>query len=350
MKDGFAIRAADTRNATDKVPADLDICGMLGAGEETDIIVRPGTTVRVLTGARIPAGADSVIAEEFVTISSSSVRILEPEAVGRNILLKGSDVTRGDLVVAAGTFLKPGKIGLLAAGGIANLQVICRPAVALIASGDEIMLPGSVPCDGKIYASNLLTLNGWCRRYGLVTEVFHVPDDQNRLKEIIKHALEDNDVLVTSGGAWTGDRDLMARALDDLGWEKSYHRVRLGPGKAVGFGLLNGKPVFMLPGGPPSNLVAFLQVVLPALKKLCGHSDIFLPRVQAYLDRTVEGQSDWTQAIFGCLKRKNGKTVFFQTENISRLKNIAAAEAILLIPEGITVLDKGAMVSVQLLE
>ncbi len=149
MKDGYAIRVADTRDATDKTPVDLVLCGMLAAGEATEIAVQPGTTVRILTGAQIPEGADTVIAEEFVTISGSSIRITEPEFVGRNILPMGSDVVRGDLVVSAGTSLTPGRIGLLAAGGIANLHVFYPPTVALIASGDEIMLPGSVPWTGK---------------------------------------------------------------------------------------------------------------------------------------------------------------------------------------------------------
>ncbi len=350
MKDGYAIRAADVRHANEDNPLQLLVCGVLGAGETTEISVPPGTAVRILTGAKIPDGADTVVAEEFVKVNGRSIHISAPEATGRNILAAGSDVMRSELVVPAGTYLSPGKIGLLAAGGISDIFVFDRPSVALIASGDEIMLPGSAPCAGKVYASNLLTLNGWCRRYGLVTEVFHVPDDVSRLQETIRCALEGNDAVVTSGGAWTGDRDLMVRVLDDLGWLKSYHHVRLGPGKAVGFGLLSGKPVFILPGGPPSNLVAFLQIVLPALRKICGHDDVYLPRVQAQLDQTVEGQADWTQAIFGCLYRKDGQTIFSPTEDISRLKNIAAADALLLIPEGVSRFENGATVSVQLLD
>lgn len=266
MKDGYAILAVDVQHATPKTPVDLRLCGILGAGDATERVLRPGTTLRILTGARIPTGADTVVAEEFVRLFGEWVRFSEPEAVGRNILAKGSDVTRGDLIVAAETYLTPAKVGLLAAGGIAELLVICRPKVALIASGDEIMLPGSAPCAGKVYASNLMTLNAWCRRYGLDTKVFHEPDNEKRLRETIKCATESHDTLVTSGGAWTGDRDLMVRVLDGLGWKKSYHHVRLGPGKAVGFGLVREKPVFILPGGPPSNLVAFLQVALPALR------------------------------------------------------------------------------------
>jgi molybdopterin molybdotransferase len=252
--------------------------------------------------------------------------------------------------VPAGAHLGPGKVGLLAAGGISEILVFKRPKLALIASGDEIMLPGSTPIAGNVYASNLLTLNGWCCRYGLATELFHVPDNENQLIESIRRAMNGNDALVTSGGAWTGDRDLMVRVLDHLGWEKFFHHVRLGPGKAVGFGVLNDKPVFILPGGPPSNLVAFLQIVLPALRKLCGHNDVFLPRIHASLTQTVEGQIDWTQAIFGQLNRTNGTLEFSLRDSSSRLRNLAFAEALMLIPEGISSLEKGSVVSVQLLE
>ena len=350
MKDGYAIRAVDVRHASANTPVGLVLGGMLGAGEAADMALQSGTTIRILTGARIPAGADTVIAEEYVALSGDRVRISEPESVGRNILAMGSDVAHGDIIVAAGTYLTPAKVGLLAAGGIADLQVICRPKVALIASGDEIMLPGSAPCTGKVYASNLMTLNAWCRRYGLDTEVFHEPDNEMRLRETIECATESHDTVVTSGGAWTGDRDLMVRVLDGLGWQKSYHHVRLGPGKAVGFGLVKEKPVFILPGGPPSNLVAFLQIVLPALRKLCGCGDVFLPRKRVLLGQSVEGQKEWTQALFGSLSRSNGKTLFWPAKSASRLQNMASAEALLLIPEGVDGYTKMAPVSVQLLE
>jgi molybdopterin molybdotransferase len=350
MKDGYAIRSADTAGATGKRPVELAIKGILRAGDEPAIAVDSGTAVRILTGARIAPGADAVVAEEFVTLTGNCIRLSKPETAGRNILLKGSDVSRGDLVVSAGTILTPGKIGLLTVGGVSEVFVFRRPAVALIALGDELTLPGSALAAGKVYASNLVTLNSWCRRYGFITEAIHVPDQEDLLRQNILLALDGKDAIITSGGAWTGERDLAARVLNDLGWEKKFHRVRLGPGKAVGFGLLRNKPVFILPGGPPSNLVAFLQLVLPALQKLCGHQDVFLPMARAQLDRTVEGQSDWTQAIFGRLYRQEGKRVFSPLDTISRLKNIAMADALLLIPEGVTRLQGGEPANVQLLQ
>lgn len=350
MKDGYAIRAADVRLATGENPVQLSVRGLLGAGDQSPVALGAGTALRILTGARIPADADTVVADEFVTRVGDSILISKTESRGRNILPAGSDIVRGESLVSAGKLLTPGNIGLLAAGGISEITVFCRPKVGLIASGDEILLPGSPPGEGKIYASNLLTLNSWCCRFGLATEVYHSPDEESRLKETIGRAGHENDALITSGGAWTGDRDLTGRVLNLLGWEKVFHRVRLGPGKAVGFGLWEGKPVFVLPGGPPSNLVAFLQVVLPALRKLSGHDDILLPRIKTTIDQTVEGQSDWVQAIFGCLRRDNGNIVFSPVKNFSRLKKMAVAEALLLIPEGVSRFETGAEVHVQLLE
>ena len=350
LKDGYAIQAIDIRHAGKDKPVKLEICGVLGAGDSTKISVSPGKTLRILTGAKIPVGADTVIAEEFVHVSDSHIHISRPEPAGLNVLAAGSDIRCDDLIVPAGAYLSPGKIGLLAAGGISEIFVFKRPKLALIASGDEILLPGSAPVEGKVYASNLLTLNSWCCRYGLATELFHAPDNENQLIEAIRRAMNGNDALVTSGGAWTGDRDLMARVFDNLGWVKYFHHVRLGPGKAVGFGLLNDKPVFILPGGPPSNLVAFLQIVLPALRKLCGHKNVFLPRIQAFLSQTVEGQTDWTQAIFGHLNRTKDTIEFSLGDITSRLQNLAFADALLLIPEGISRFEKGTMASVQLLK
>ena len=177
-----------------------------------------------------------------------------------------------------------------------------------------------------------------------------VGDDAPALRKRLTRAAAEQDVIVTSGGAWSGDKDMMARVLEELGWEKIYHRVRLGPGKAAGFGRLAGKPVFILPGGPPSNLVAFLELALPALLRLCGHEDAGLRQVTACLAEPVSGQIEWTQAIFGRLE--NGEDGFrFQPHGRpgSRLQSMAEAQGLLLIPEGVAGFEAQANVSVQLL-
>ena len=142
---------------------------------------------------------------------------------------------------------------------------------------------------------------------------------------------------------------MTVRSLEALGWKKTYHRVRLGPGKAVGFGMLEKKPVFILPGGPPSNLVAFLLLALPGLLRMSGHPDPGLPQVPAVIVETVEGQSSWTQAIFGRLSNAQGQFGFHPDSGNDRFKNMSVAEALLLIPEGVSCLPAGESVKVRML-
>ena len=350
LKDGYAIRAEDIALAADGHPVALRVIGSVAAGHAAVDAVAPGTAVRVLTGAPLPAQADTIVAEEFTRLSDGHIRVTTPTAKGRNILLKGSDTTFGAVLLRSGQMMTPGRIGLLAAGGYQHLRVFPKPCIAIIATGDEILLPGQPLEDGKLYASNMLTLNGWCRHFGFQTIMDVVGDDAPALRERLSRAISEQDAVVTSGGAWSGDRDLMARVLEELGWQKIYHRVRLGPGKAVGFGLLAGKPVFILPGGPPSNLVAFLELALPALLGLCGHRDAGLRQITARLAEPVAGQVEWTQAIFGSLQ--NSEDGFrFQPHGRpgSRLQSMAEAQGLLLIPEGVAAFEAQANVRVQLL-
>jgi len=350
LKDGYALRAAGGKLAPGASPQPLPVTGSIAAGQKERGILKMGTAWRILTGARLPDGADTVVAEEFVTRKGDFLTFDRFTEKGRNILPRGSDVARGELLLDAGRRLTPGRIGLLVAGGHHHVTVFRKPAVALMATGDEVLLPGEPPASGKLYASNLMTLNGWCRHFGFATTLGVSGDRASQLRERFRKALETNDALVTSGGAWTGDKDLVARVLEDLGWQKVYHRVRLGPGKGVGFGLLNGKPVFILPGGPPSNLVAFLQLALPGLQKLGGCRAPGLAEIPAILEKPVSGRSDWTQVLFGTLKH-GGQTLEFQPDGrpASRLKSMADAEALLLIPEGVTAFSANQHVTIQTL-
>ena len=148
---------------------------------------------------------------------------------------------------------------------------------------------------------------------------------------------------------WMGNRDLVVRMLSNLGWEKIYHRVRIGPGKAVGFGLLQGTPVFVLPGVPPSNLMASLQLALPGLLKLVGKKDPHLPEKVVRLTASAGGQCDWTQFVFGRFKPRNGNYCFCPLKGASRLKSMAEAEGIISIPEGVEHIPTEADVTAQML-
>jgi molybdopterin molybdotransferase len=222
-----------------------------------------------------------------------------------------------------------------------------NPKVAIIATGDEVIAPGERMSEGKIYASNLVTLAAWCEHFGMAASTCIVEDQAETLHKEIDQHIAGHDALLTSGGAWTGDRDLIVSVLDRLGWEKVYHRVRIGPGKAIAFGLLQGKPIFCLPGGPPSNHMAFLQLALPGLHKLSGCLTPGLQTLPARVGSTVHGMKSWTQFIHGTLEIGDQRLVFQPIQPKSRLEMMAQTTGILMIPEGTETIHEGTIALVQ---
>ena len=348
LKDGFAVRSADLAQVDAGRPVSLKIIGQVAAGASSDQTVQPGTAVRVLTGARIPTQADAVLSEEYAEVLGDRLLARKGAEPGRNILPRGSDVRLGKLILPAGELISPGQAGLLAAAGHDKVSVFRRPAVSIIATGDEVVVPGKPLGEGKLYASNLITLNAWCRRYGMQVRLAVVKDDARALEEALAQAVVLSDSVITSGGAWTGDRDMVVKTLDRMGWQQVFHRIRIGPGKAVGFGLLHDKAVFILPGGPPSNLMGFLQIALPGLLRLGGHRRAGLPTILVELAQDVTGRyADWTQFVYGVIENKDHKTRFHAIKRTSRLQSMAEAQAIVMVPEGETCLPAGKMVRAQ---
>ena len=347
LRDGYAVCSKDIATASPEGPVKLVILAVAAAGVPSTDSVWTGTTIQVLTGAKIPHGADAVVAEEFIKKENHTIFVADPEESGRNILPKGTDVGTGDVIVRSGDRLTPGRVGLLASGGLATVTVTPRPRVAIIATGNEIVLPGEPLPEGKLYASNLAALNAWCRRFHMKTSLEAVSDDERSISETLDRAAKENEAVLTSGGAWSGDRDLVARVLDELGWNKIYHRVRIGPGKAVGFGFLHETPVFILPGGPPSNLMAFIHLALPALWRLAGNEGSPLKRKTICLKESVHGRvKNWTQYIFGQISDDD---MFQPIRWSSRLKSMAEAHGVIAIPEGLDHYPAGEKVTVTLL-
>jgi len=183
--------------------------------------------------------------------------------------------------------LTPALTGLLAAGGLEQVKVYPSPRVAVVATGDEVIAPGHPLQPGQLYASNIVTLYSWLHHFGMSGETAVVRDRPDELEMTFQKLLSRNDALLTSGGAWKSERDLTTRVLDEMGWEMFFHRVRIGPGKAVALGILDGKPIFCLPGGPPSNEMAFLQIALPGLLQMAGRPHNTLP-----IERSPPGGGD----------------------------------------------------------
>jgi molybdopterin molybdotransferase len=250
------------------------------------------------------------VAEEFVKRQSNDV-LVESFAEPKNILLRGSDVALRKRVLQRGQKISPVMAGLLAAAGHCKVPVVRNPFVGIIGTGDEVVEPGKTLANGELYASNGITLASWCAKYRMKTLIKVVKDDHNTILNILKIMSQETDALITSGGAWTGDHDMVAGILEELGWTRLFHRIRIGPGKAVGFGMLDTKPVFILAGSPPSNLMGFLQIALPGLLALSGHTDKGLPITKARLASEIrESEPDWTEFFFGTLEPSEGLPVF----------------------------------------
>lgn len=347
LKDGYAVRSTDLAGAAGEVR--LNLIGQAAAGVPFTGDLPPGSAVRVLSGASIPPGADAVLAEEFAAVDGDAVIALAGAEPGRNILRQGTDVTAGRQIIAAGTVLRPAQVGLLAAAGYARLDVVRRPRVAIISVGDELVAPDGELRPGMVYASNQATMAAWCAHFGMRTEVAVVGDDGPAIERQLLEARRVCDAVITTGGAWGSERDLVVAALEHLGWRKLYHHVKLGPGKAVACGVWEGKPVFCLPGGPPSSQMAFLQLALPALLKLAGHPQPGLPWLVAELAEDVTGQMDWTQFVEGRLEAGAAGMRFHPRKLASRLQSMADAEGFVMIPSGTAAIRSGTSVPVQIL-
>ncbi len=349
-KDGFAVRGRDLEGASAETPVRLDLVGSVAAGEQVRQEVGPGQALRITTGAPLPPGADAVLASEFARVEGERVLCLAPAGPGRNLMARGSDVRPGQVLARPGQVLTPAGAGLLAAGGWEQVPVYPRPRVGLMATGREVVAPGEKLPAGAVYASNLVALAAWLHLLGMTWRSRVVDDDAGQIARAARELLDHCDALLTSGGAWTSRRDLVVGVMQELGMEMFFRRVRMGPGKGVAFGLVGNKPVFCLPGGPPSNEMAFLQLALPGLLRMAGHPDPGLPEIPARLAQDLEGQEDWTQLWHGGLEPGAGDLPRFRPYAYSgRLGAMAASQAVVSLPEGQSRLAAGSRVMVQLL-
>jgi molybdopterin molybdotransferase len=351
LKDGYALCTADVTGAAPNKGVPLCPVGFQAAGDRAQQVLEPGTTIRVTTGARVPHGADAVLPSELAQEKDGKVWCFETVSPGRNILPRGTDVKAGHAIAREGERLHPGLLGLLAAAGLGQVRVVSPPQLAVIATGNEVVAPGQPLRPGALYASNCVETMCWLKAFGFPQTIFRIaPDRKADLAKTIKETAHTVNGLITSGGAWQSERDLMVQVLDDLGWHGIFHRVRLGPGKAMGFGLLEGRPFFILPGGPPSHEAAFLLLALPGLLSMAGWRGPAFPTLSARLEVPVEGKVvNWTQVIHSSVHLKDGQLWARPMESKSRLSSMARKDALIILPEGISEVKAGGEVELRLL-
>ncbi len=350
LKDGYAVRSCELTNASPENPIQLELIGHIAAGQKTVSSLEPGNAFRITTGSAIPEGADAVLSEEFATQEGNYIICRNTAEKGRNVLLKGTDINRGDRVAGKGVRVTPALTGLIATAGLDGAQVYKQPRVCVIATGDEVVAPGLPLPEGKLYASNVTEICAWLTHFDILFDVAFTGDTREEIAAKINEHMPHADAFITSGGIWGSEKDLMMQVLDSLNWQGVYHRVRMGPGKAVAFGLLENKPFFCLPGGPPSNEMAFLQIALPAILNMTGVSQTPFPLITATLTADVRGTDTWTQLIHAIVAKDHNGWQVSPLKQSSRLQSMVHKNAFIILPEGCGCLSSGASTIVQVLD
>lgn len=352
LKDGFAVQSDDIAAASRRRPVKLAVIGSVFAGSRFDGKVSRGNCVKICSGAPIPRGANAVVSDEFCEeISAEEINVRADAEKGRNVLRAGAEVEAGSVIVGKGERLLPGYLGMAAAAGISRVSVYRRPKVAVVGVGDEVVAPGERLNIGQLYASNLVTMAAWLTTFDIPFVTSVVNDNEADIMQKLKEHLPDVDVILTSGGAWGSERDLVIGTLDKMGWNEIFHHVRMGPGKGIAFGIWEETPVFCLPGGPASNEMAFLQLALPGVLRMSGDVRHPLPSVTARLSDALESRHQaWTEFKDAMLSRDSeGNYNVELYRHRSRLQAIASANGLICIPEGAESLKAGTTVSVQVL-
>jgi molybdopterin molybdotransferase len=266
MMDGFALRAGDERHGP------LPIVEVIAAGQMPRVVVESGQASRIMTGAPLPPGADSVVMHERCTVDEErTVTVNEAIKLGQNVVQRGQEMQQGEVVLTTGTSLGPQEIGLLAAVGRTSLSVYRQPQVAIISTGDELLEPNRFPGPGQIRNSNgPMLVAQTLRARALPHYRGIVPDQREYLQTIVADSLEKYDVILLSGGVSAGAYDFVPEVLTSLGIETHFHKIKLKPGKPLLFGTKGRQLIFGLPGNPLSSFVGFELFVRPALRRMRG--------------------------------------------------------------------------------
>jgi molybdopterin molybdotransferase len=327
--DGFAVRAADTQRA----PVTLPIRGAVFA-EAGRSAHEPGTATAIATGGAIPDGADAVIPIEDTLVSSDAIVVANAIAAGHHVFPPGEDAFAGDELVAAGTVLDPAALGLLAAAGIASLPVFRLPRVALVSTGNELVAFDESPAHGQIRDSNVITLAGELRRFGVASLVVaRVSDDRAAVSAALARAFDTADLVVTCGGASVGERDFIKAACAALGVEFAFRAVGLRPARPTAIGRRGATAVAVLPGNPASAFVALHEFVRPAVAALGGRADR-MARIPVRLDGSLHARRGRAYAAYCRVRFSDGTYIATPLVNqCSALTRLAAeADGFVIVP------------------
>jgi molybdopterin molybdotransferase len=350
--DGFAVRWEDIKqeHAITK-PVALKVIEDVPAGTVATKSVGPGQAIRIMTGAPIPKGADTVVKVEETEPSEETVKIFKEVERGGNIRPQGEDVKKGDCIIAKGTQIRPAEAGMLAILAKSFVLVYQRPRVAILSTGDELADLDERFDEEKIINSNSYGTAAAVQEAGGIPILLGIAKDQPAaLKEKISHGLN-ADILVLSGGVSMGDYDFTKAVFKDLGAEMNFWKLAIRPGQPLAFGKIQGKLAFGLPGNPVSSMVTFEQLVRPAMLKMGGHRSYGRPVVQAVFQEKFSKRTDRRHFLRGILSRENNMLTVRTTgdQGSGILTSMVKANGLIDVPEEVERLSPGDIVNVQVL-
>jgi len=350
--DGYALRSEDLQKASPDHPIRLEVIEDLPAGFVAKKSVEKGKTIRIMTGAPIPTGADTVVPVEDTKQDERFVLIFTTLPRDENIRKAGEDVKKGERVISAGDLIRPSEVGMLASVRRSYVSVYQRPLVAILCTGEELVDVDGTTDEVKIVSSNSYTLAAQVIDCGALPIQLGIAGDR---KEEIKGKLLQGlraDVLISSAGVSVGDYDFVKDALKDLGMEMVFWKVAMKPGKPLAFGRVQGKPVFGLPGNPVSSMVSFEQFVRPSLLKMMGHRQLFRPVIEALLKEDIQkkpGRRHFIRASVSFEKDHYAVTVT-GAQGSGILRSMVRANGLIVMPEDCERVRAGEKVTVQLLD
>jgi molybdopterin molybdotransferase len=343
--DGYAVRAADVADASAGTPARLRVIAEIPAGTTSPVPISTGTAARIFTGSPMPAGADAVAMQEDARRNGDTVEILDVVKPLENVRLRGEDVRAGAVIAESGTIIRAGTLALLGAAGVRELLVFPRPTVGLISTGNELREAGETLGAGEIYESNRLALECLATDAGAQVRPYPiVRDTLENTTQVLRSALAECDLVVTTGGVSVGEHDYVKAALEEAGGTLDFWRVAIRPGKPFVFGQAGSKLLFGLPGNPVSAFVTFQLLVAPALYKMAGRRETGLSRTPGVLAERVSNASD-RRHFMRVTVDASGAVRSAGPQASHRFDSLARANALLDLEPG-TVLESGASVQV----
>lgn len=350
--DGYAVRHADIQVAAPERPVRLPVRGAIAAGMAATPTVTPGSAVRIMTGAECPAGTELVIPFELVTERAGEIEIPSPLPAGANIRRAGEDITAGSPLLAPGTRLCPAHLALIAAEGRADVTVIPRPRVAIVATGDELVPPGTALEPGQIWDSNSVMLAALLEQFGAVVVSMALVADEPAvvLDAVRKQVADAADLVLTIGGASRGDRDVLAE-IAGSDFQIECWDVLMKPGRPLVVGRVGDIPLVGLPGNPAAAFVSAIQFLRPAMLRMLGRRDIAAPVVFARVAESISnpgGRRTFVRVVLdsdesGVVARSAG------AQNVANLATLARADGLLIVPEAMSVVEPGAQLAVHVL-